>query len=48
MLMMGPPGTGKSMLASRLPGILPGMSEQEALESAIIQSISSGEFSLEQ
>ncbi|MCP4284148.1 MAG: YifB family Mg chelatase-like AAA ATPase, partial [Gammaproteobacteria bacterium] len=47
-LMMGPPGTGKSMLASRLPGILPGMSEQEALESAIIQSISSGEFSLEQ
>jgi magnesium chelatase family protein len=38
-LMAGPPGTGKSMLASRLPTILPGMSEQEALESAAIQSL---------
>jgi len=48
LLMIGPPGTGKSMLASRLPGILPSMSEQEALESAIIQSISSGEFNTQQ
>lgn len=40
LLMIGPPGTGKSMLASRLPGILPPMSEQEALESAAIRSIS--------
>ena len=38
-LMMGPPGTGKSMLAARLPGILPPMTEQEALESAAVLSI---------
>jgi len=38
-LMAGPPGTGKSMLASRFPGILPAMTEQEALESAAVQSI---------
>ncbi len=40
LLFIGPPGTGKTMLASRLPGILPPMSEQEALESAAIYSIS--------
>jgi magnesium chelatase family protein len=40
LLFIGPPGTGKTMLASRLPGILPPMSETEALESAAIQSIS--------
>lgn len=39
LLYIGPPGTGKSMLAARLPGILPPMSEQEALESAAIRSI---------
>ena len=38
-LMSGPPGTGKSMLAARLPGILPQMSETEALESAAMQSL---------
>lgn len=38
-LMSGPPGTGKSMLAARLPGILPQMSEDEALESAAMQSL---------
>ncbi|MDE2365822.1 MAG: YifB family Mg chelatase-like AAA ATPase [Betaproteobacteria bacterium] len=43
-LMAGPPGTGKSMLASRLPGILPDMTEDEALESAAMQSLSSGGF----
>ncbi|MDT8283870.1 MAG: YifB family Mg chelatase-like AAA ATPase, partial [Gammaproteobacteria bacterium] len=48
MLMVGPPGTGKSMLASRLPGILPPMSTQQALESASINSISHQGFSLEQ
>lgn len=40
LLFIGPPGTGKTMLASRLPGILPPMTEQEALESAAIRSIS--------
>jgi magnesium chelatase family protein len=40
LLFLGPPGTGKSLLASRLPGILPEMDENEALEAAAIQSIS--------
>jgi len=40
LLMVGPPGTGKTMLSSRLPGILPDMTEEEALESAAIASIS--------
>jgi magnesium chelatase family protein len=39
LLMRGPPGTGKSMLASRLSGILPPMTEDEALESAAVQSL---------
>jgi magnesium chelatase family protein len=38
-LMVGPPGTGKSMLAGRFPGILPPMSEEEALQSAALQSL---------
>jgi len=41
-LMVGPPGTGKSMLASRFPGILPPMTDEEALESAAVQSLTSG------
>jgi len=40
LLMIGPPGTGKSLLASRLPGILPEMTETEALEAAAITSVS--------
>ena len=43
-LMVGPPGTGKSMLASRMPGIQPAMSELEAMESASIASISHAGF----
>lgn len=43
-LMAGPPGTGKSMLAARFPGILPEMTEEEALESAAVQSLGSGGF----
>lgn len=38
-VMVGPPGTGKTMLASRLPGILPGMSFEEALETTRIYSV---------
>jgi magnesium chelatase family protein len=45
-LMVGPPGTGKSMLAARLPGILPSMTEDEALESAAMQSVGSGGFKI--
>ena len=41
-LMAGPPGTGKSMLAARFPGILPGMSEREAIESAALHSLNGG------
>ncbi len=44
LLMIGPPGTGKSMLASRLPGILPSMTEAEALETAAVLSVSDGGF----
>ena len=46
-LMVGPPGTGKSMLAHRFPGLLPSMTLDEALESAAIQSLGSGGFKLE-
>ncbi len=44
LLFIGPPGTGKTMLASRLPGILPPMSEEEALETAAVHSITNGGF----
>ena len=40
LLMLGPPGTGKSMLAARMPGIIPELSEQQAQETAAITSIS--------
>lgn len=40
LIMIGPPGTGKSMLASRLPGILPPLTDDQALESAAVASVS--------
>ncbi|HCT5821353.1 TPA: YifB family Mg chelatase-like AAA ATPase [Citrobacter sedlakii] len=39
LLLIGPPGTGKTMLASRLNGLLPPLSNKEALESAAILSL---------
>jgi magnesium chelatase family protein len=39
LLMVGPPGTGKSMLAQRLPGLLPPMQEDEALASAALHGL---------
>jgi magnesium chelatase family protein len=44
LLMMGPPGSGKSMLASRLPSLLPPMTDEEALEAAAVASIGSEGF----
>ena len=43
-LMVGPPGTGKTMLATRLPGLLPPMTQQEALASAAAQSLGTQGF----
>ena len=42
LLMVGPPGSGKSMLAARLPGILPPLEASEALELGMIQSVAGG------
>jgi len=39
-LLIGPPGSGKSMLAQRLPGLLPEMNDDEAIESAAVRSLS--------
>ncbi|WP_284309418.1 YifB family Mg chelatase-like AAA ATPase, partial [Hydrogenophaga electricum] len=47
LLMVGPPGSGKSMLAQRLAGILPPMATHEALESAAVASLA-GRFALDQ
>lgn len=40
LMMVGAPGSGKSMLAARIPGILPPLSAAEALETSMIQSLS--------
>lgn len=46
LLMVGPPGSGKSMLAQRFAGLLPAMSVQEALESAAVASLG-GRFGID-
>lgn len=45
-LMVGPPGSGKSMLAKRLPSILPPLSETERIEAALIHSVAGLDLSL--
>jgi magnesium chelatase family protein len=45
-LMVGPPGSGKSMLAQRLPSLLPPMSEDEALASAALQGLAARSFDI--
>lgn len=44
LLFIGPPGTGKTMLASRLPGLLPSLSHEQSLETAAIYSLSTQGF----
>src|SRR5215472_10872801 len=39
LLMVGPPGSGKSMLAARLPGLLPPLDAEEALEASMVRSL---------
>jgi magnesium chelatase family protein len=46
LLLIGPPGTGKSMLAQRLRGLLPPMDEEEALQTAAIRSLASAQIKL--
>ena len=46
LLLIGPPGTGKTMLAERLPGILPPLSESEALETCAVLSVAGQESDL--
>jgi magnesium chelatase family protein len=46
LLMVGPPGTGKSMLAQRLPGLLPPLDDDAALEAAAVLSLA-GQFDVE-
>ncbi len=46
MLMCGPPGCGKTLLASCLPGVLPPMTDSEALETAIVASLSGRKIDL--
>ena len=46
LLMAGPPGTGKSMLAARMPGLLPSLTDEEALQAAAVQSLGSNGFRL--
>jgi magnesium chelatase family protein len=48
LVLIGPPGSGKTMIAQRLPGLLPPLAECEALEVAAIAAVSAGGFAPEQ
>ena len=47
LLLLGPPGSGKSMLAQRLPGLLPPLDEQAAIEAAALRSLTPAGFRIE-
>ena len=46
LIFIGPPGTGKTMLATRMPGIMPPLTEKQALQTAAIASISGNGFDI--
>ena len=46
LIFIGPPGTGKTMLATRMPGIMPELTEKQALETAAVASISGQGFDI--
>jgi magnesium chelatase family protein len=48
LLLIGPPGSGKSMLAARLPGLLPPLNDAEAIEAAVLRSLGRDARPLEQ
>ncbi len=48
LLLLGPPGTGKTMLASRLPGIMPPLGDMEAIETASLISLTNPDAALTQ
>lgn len=48
LLLIGPPGTGKTMLATRLPALIPPMTQEESLEVASVASVSKQQFSIDQ
>lgn len=44
LMMVGPPGAGKTMLAERIPGILPDLTDSEAMEVTAVHSLASADF----
>ncbi|WJY92568.1 Competence protein ComM [Corynebacterium faecale] len=44
MMMLGPPGSGKSMIAQRLPGLLPPLDEQQRIEATVVHSVAGRTF----
>src|SRR5699024_1002181 len=44
MMMLGPPGSGKSMIAQRLPALLPPLDEQQRIEATVVHSVAGRTF----